>query len=676
MHRRIIITVPLLLFLQLEVRAQWELLDTRLDTVIDPNADPLKFGAKEVHFVDPANGILVRSDGVLLITRDSGTTWTSRFLPGAGLSANRDISFPSPDIGYVAGIDGLWKSTDRGESWKNITPLFLEQVGDFGESAVCFSDPRNGIYGYASCSEPVVHFCHTDDGGTRWTRTSLPFPGYYAAVAGITYYEGSYIAVGNNGMIWKSTDGITWDEGNTGSNGFHEDIVNVGQSLWTVGIADIASCQSDFSPKSSFAMRSTDGGATWTRTLFPGKMFGITALSDLEAWACNNYGFVYHTTNGGLTWWNESWNLFQDSDGGRNELDDIFFINPDLGWTVGPQMSFRYQRPDPEPDRTLCPGDSVNLDFVGVVDSVWWTPATGLSCTDCPNPDASPDSTVTYTVRYGVVTPRTYPSGELVWRTATVSVRPSGMTAELNVRDLPDILPGQTISLPLRITPRSGTFTTERLRLVVRYDTLTMKIEDPDRRGSEWMEGGPFDGGELVVVEYLPGRLTLELVAPDRNKVTIDGRVVLKPTFLTYLSILDPRFLEIGGENSIYVSEASFAVAGEMGCREISDVISRISFITCGLENRMIDVSTEKFEIVRIIPGRNEIDVELTLPFPGHVRLEVFNGLGERRALLCDQTVPAGSHRFSTPMDGLPAGVYYCRAAWGGGTVLSTVIIR
>ena len=143
MHRRIIIVLPLLLLLHLEVRGEWELLDTRLDTIDDPNADPLKFGTKEVHFVDPANGILVRSDGRILVTRDSGTTWTSRFLPGADYSANRDISFPVRDIGYIAGMDGLWKSTDRGESWRNITPLTLEPAALGGEAAVCFSDPSN-----------------------------------------------------------------------------------------------------------------------------------------------------------------------------------------------------------------------------------------------------------------------------------------------------------------------------------------------------------------------------------------------------------------------------------------------------------------------------------------------------------------------------------------------------
>ena len=676
MHRRIIIVLPLLLLLHLEVRGEWELLDTRLDTIDDPNADPLKFGTKEVHFVDPANGILVRSDGRILVTRDSGTTWTSRFLPGADYSANRDISFPVRDIGYIAGMDGLWKSTDRGESWRNITPLTLEPAALGGEAAGCFSDPSNGVFVWAACEDPFVHFGRTTDVGNTWSWTSLPFPGLRAAVAGITRLDGTWYAVGNNGMLWKSTDGYAWTEGNTGSGGFHEDIVSAGGALWTVGIRDLASCLEDLRQKSSFAMRSTDGGATWRKWLIPGRLYGISALSDLEAWVCNDRGFVYHTTDGGLTWWNESWGMFQDAPGGRNQLDDIFFISPDLGWAGGPQMSFRYRPPPPEPERVICPGSSVQLDFIGSADSVVWIPAAGLSCIDCPNPVASPDSTVTYTVRYGIGTPRSQGWGELCWQTRTVRVRPSGVNAVLRVDDLPNILPGRTVTIPVRVTTTSEPYSTDRLQLVIDYDTLTMRVEDPDRHAEEWMEDGPFEGGELVVLEHLPGRLTVELVAAFENRVQVSGRTVLKPTFLTYLSILDPRFLEIGGENSIYVSEASFSFPSAEGCIEVRPGRSRISFITCGLENRMIDVGSGKFGIGQIAVGATGTTIELNLPFPGQVQVELFNALGQRHELLCDRSLVGGSHRFSIPTTDLPSGVYYCRARWGGHVSMRTIIIR
>ncbi|NUM51551.1 MAG: PKD domain-containing protein [Flavobacteriales bacterium] len=49
------------------------------------------------------------------------------------------------------------------------------------------------------------------------------------------------------------------------------------------------------------------------------------------------------------------------------------------------------------PSSTICQGGSTNLTASGA-SSYSWTPVTGLSCTNCPNPVANPTSTTTYTV--------------------------------------------------------------------------------------------------------------------------------------------------------------------------------------------------------------------------------------------------------------------------------------
>ena len=60
--------------------------------------------------------------------------------------------------------------------------------------------------------------------------------------------------------------------------------------------------------------------------------------------------------------------------------------------------------PDVEitPDTTICIGESVQLNFM-VLDptldgTLTWTPEAGLSCTDCPNPVATPSGSTTYQV--------------------------------------------------------------------------------------------------------------------------------------------------------------------------------------------------------------------------------------------------------------------------------------
>jgi gliding motility-associated-like protein len=47
---------------------------------------------------------------------------------------------------------------------------------------------------------------------------------------------------------------------------------------------------------------------------------------------------------------------------------------------------------------SICPGGNVNLAITSNGISYAWSPATGLSCTNCPSPNASPTVTTTYTV--------------------------------------------------------------------------------------------------------------------------------------------------------------------------------------------------------------------------------------------------------------------------------------
>jgi gliding motility-associated-like protein len=49
---------------------------------------------------------------------------------------------------------------------------------------------------------------------------------------------------------------------------------------------------------------------------------------------------------------------------------------------------------------TICEGDSTALSVTGASGTLVWSPATGLDCTDCPNPTASPAITTTYTVTH------------------------------------------------------------------------------------------------------------------------------------------------------------------------------------------------------------------------------------------------------------------------------------
>ena len=75
-------------------------------------------------------------------------------------------------------------------------------------------------------------------------------------------------------------------------------------------------------------------------------------------------------------------------------------------------------------DTSLCLGDSYTLNVPGF-DSYAWSPAAGLSCTDCPNPSIQPITTTTYTLL------ATTTDGCVLADTFTVQILPPGAPLEL-----------------------------------------------------------------------------------------------------------------------------------------------------------------------------------------------------------------------------------------------------
>ena len=124
-----------------------------------------------------SNVVVARSSHAGLIRSiDGGTTWAAANgrLTGADLAVRSVAIHPqNAEIMLRAGGGGLWKTTDGGKAWKQLT---LE--GDFdgaGPSALCGEvvafDPRNPEVAYVGCESRG--FFRSDDGGTTWRRLGL-----------------------------------------------------------------------------------------------------------------------------------------------------------------------------------------------------------------------------------------------------------------------------------------------------------------------------------------------------------------------------------------------------------------------------------------------------------------------------------------------------------------------
>ncbi|MBI2278941.1 MAG: T9SS type A sorting domain-containing protein [Candidatus Brennerbacteria bacterium] len=60
-------------------------------------------------------------------------------------------------------------------------------------------------------------------------------------------------------------------------------------------------------------------------------------------------------------------------------------------------------------------------------------------------------------------------------------------------------------------------------------------------------------------------------------------------------------------------------------------------------------------------PFNPSTTIEFTLPDRSHIRLAVYNVIGQEVATLIDEEVSAGTHRTTWDASGLPSGIYFVR---------------
>ena len=75
-------------------------------------------------------------------------------------------------------------------------------------------------------------------------------------------------------------------------------------------------------------------------------------------------------------------------------------------------------------------------------------------------------------------------------------------------------------------------------------------------------------------------------------------------------------------------------------------------------------------------PGKYETEIRFQVPEAMHVRLSLFNQLGQQVKVLIDNTAPAGNNRVVLNREGLPNGVYFYRLQAGSNVATRKMILQ
>ena len=185
-----------------------------------------------ISFWDDTHGIAMSDpiDGKIfvLVTDDGGATWTHPSADGSPPVLEKEGAFAAS--GTCLAVQGssnvwiatgggvrarVWRSTDRGRTWKVAdTPVHAGNAAS-GLFSVAFRDARNGIAVGGDYSQPKGAFDNvalTTDGGATWRLAKGPLPaGYMSAVAYIPDTNGrSLVAVGLGGTARSDDGGESW----------------------------------------------------------------------------------------------------------------------------------------------------------------------------------------------------------------------------------------------------------------------------------------------------------------------------------------------------------------------------------------------------------------------------------------------------------------------------------
>jgi photosystem II stability/assembly factor-like uncharacterized protein len=202
------------------------------------------------------------------------------------------IRLDDDSIITIDGFRSIYKSTDNAVTWNTI----LLPVNP-GGSMIAIRDCGNGVLVLLLTNDAVIY--RSSDYGETWTNITTLFVG----TASDMTTDGTNVWVWGNTKVYKSTDqGLTWDAGTTidANMQTQDDIFHVSGSIL------LGSGRLNPTPPNVATWRSTDGGANWSRVSTTVKLVNFfmigTDIYGIDSYTGTGTYYIYKSTDNGATW--------------------------------------------------------------------------------------------------------------------------------------------------------------------------------------------------------------------------------------------------------------------------------------------------------------------------------------------------------------------------------------
>lgn len=250
------------------------------------------------------------SSGGFFVSTNSGASWTQSNTGLPSPSSLRRIQFSvsqsSPSIIYAIIYPGtasfdVYKSTDYGASWGQITPLSANADQGWYDLAIAVNptDPNEAFFGNAELAK-------TSNGNSISLQTTIPGGGYWECPIHVDIHKIVY-APSNSNIIYAGCDGGIFKSIDGGNNWTH-----INNDINTIQFYRIASDKNNVNKLYGGAQdngnfSTSDKGATdWEfETSGDGMQCFVDWNNSNTIFVSTQYGRLYRSTNGGFSWTTE-----------------------------------------------------------------------------------------------------------------------------------------------------------------------------------------------------------------------------------------------------------------------------------------------------------------------------------------------------------------------------------
>ncbi|MCX7929401.1 MAG: YCF48-related protein [Chlorobi bacterium] len=324
---------------------------------------------------NPQYGWACGFSGYVIRTSDGGNTWEGTIIPNA--DQLESIIFVNERVGYCSGtnngnpnLGGIYKSTDGGRSWREITPVV--SVGGVPQRAPVwgcyFLDENTGMVVGGGCDGWAQLFFRTTDGGATWSLFTATEP--QTGMSHVLLYDTNGLGyASSSGRIWRTLDGgRSWQVyAVTGPAFWQENLATINNTFLVATAGN--TCTGGTGNIGDIRL-SLDGGRSWWLYPTAASMFGTFLVSGDAGWAVGwnraVYRVAYNRINGQVTATPYRCGLEPGSN-----YDDVWFINDTLGYLVGDGIYRTTMRDLLEPiivsstgRFVACDGESITLSVV------------------------------------------------------------------------------------------------------------------------------------------------------------------------------------------------------------------------------------------------------------------------------------------------------------------------